>query len=385
MCSLEESERVGKNRRLVIIYLLVLFGIVALAIAFWPRGEKAAPPSYSEVVAMLEQGQVASVEIVDGRSLVVTPTEGDKFKSTIYGESVDEFTALAKDNNVDVRIKYSSGFNWGSFLLTIVPLGMVVILFIFIMRGARGANNQAFNFSRSRARLADGAKPTVTFTDVAGVEEAKQELQEIVEFLKQPEKFLALGARIPRGVLLIGAPGTGKTLLARAVAGEAGVPFFSISGSEFVEMFVGVGASRVRDLFDQAKRNAPCIVFVDEIDAVGRHRGAGLGGGHDEREQTLNQILVEMDGFDTSTNVIVRTYWTRPCCGRAVSTGEWSWTCRISMAGRAYYRFMPRASPSRVRSTWKRYPVRRWASVEPTWPTWSMRPPYWQPDATRRP
>jgi cell division protease FtsH len=312
MCSLEESERVGKNRRLVIIYLLVLFGIVALAIAFWPRGEKAAPPSYSEVVAMVERGEVGSVEIIDGRSLVVTPTEGDKFKSAIYGESVDEFTTLAKQNNVDVRIKYSSGFNWGSFLLTIIPLGMVVILFIFIMRGARGANNQAFNFSRSRARLADGAKPTVTFTDVAGVEEAKQELQEIVEFLKQPEKFLALGARIPRGVLLIGAPGTGKTLLARAVAGEAGVPFFSISGSEFVEMFVGVGASRVRDLFDQAKRNAPCIVFVDEIDAVGRHRGAGLGGGHDEREQTLNQILVEMDGFDTSTNVIVLAATNRP-------------------------------------------------------------------------
>ncbi len=208
--------------------------------------------------------------------------------------------------------KYSSGFNWGSFLLTVVPLLMLVALFIFIMRGARGANSQAFNFSRSRARLADGAKPTVTFTDVAGVEEAKQELQEIVEFLKQPEKFLALGARIPRGVLLIGAPGTGKTLLARAIAGEAGVPFFSISGSEFVEMFVGVGASRVRDLFDQAKRNAPCIVFVDEIDAVGRHRGAGLGGGHDEREQTLNQILVEMDGFDTSTNVIVLAATNRP-------------------------------------------------------------------------
>jgi len=189
---------------------------------------------------------------------------------------------------------------------------MLVALFIFIMRGARGANSQAFNFSRSRARLADGAKPTVTFTDVAGVEEAKQECQEIVEFLKSPEKFLALGARIPRGVLLIGAPGTGKTLLARAIAGEAGVPFFSISGSEFVEMFVGVGASRVRDLFDQAKRNAPCIVFVDEIDAVGRHRGAGLGGGHDEREQTLNQILVEMDGFDTSTNVIVLAATNRP-------------------------------------------------------------------------
>ncbi|MCL4542040.1 MAG: ATP-dependent zinc metalloprotease FtsH, partial [Chloroflexi bacterium] len=177
---------------------------------------------------------------------------------------------------------------------------------------AQGSNSQALSFGKSRARMFIGNKPSVTFNDVAGVEEAKQELSEIVEFLKFPDKFSALGARIPRGVLLIGPPGTGKTLLSRAVAGEAGVPFFSISGSEFVEMFVGVGASRVRDLFDQAKRNAPCIVFVDEIDAVGRQRGAGLGGSHDEREQTLNQILVEMDGFDTNTNVIVIAATNRP-------------------------------------------------------------------------
>ncbi|MBN2462295.1 MAG: ATP-dependent zinc metalloprotease FtsH, partial [Dehalococcoidia bacterium] len=182
----------------------------------------------------------------------------------------------------------------------------------FLFRSARGANTQAFNFAKSRARLASANKPTITFADVAGVDEAKGELQEIVEFLKSPQKFLALGARIPRGVLLVGPPGCGKTLIAKAVAGEAGVPFFSISGSEFVEMFVGVGASRVRDLFEQAKRNSPCIVFVDEIDAVGRHRGAGLGGGHDEREQTLNQILVEMDGFDSSTNVIVLSATNRP-------------------------------------------------------------------------
>ena len=182
----------------------------------------------------------------------------------------------------------------------------------FMMRQAQGSSNQALSFGRSRARVITGNRPTITFADVAGVDEAKQELQEVVEFLTYPERFLALGARIPRGVLLVGPPGTGKTLLARAVAGEAGVPFFSISGSEFVEMFVGVGASRVRDLFDQAKRNAPCIIFVDEIDAVGRHRGAGLGGGHDEREQTLNQILVEMDGFDSSTNVIVVAATNRP-------------------------------------------------------------------------
>jgi cell division protease FtsH len=181
-----------------------------------------------------------------------------------------------------------------------------------MLRQAQGTNNQALSFGKSRARMFTGDQPSVTFDDVAGVDEAKEELKEVVEFLKEPEKFISLGARIPKGVLLVGSPGTGKTLLAKAVSGEAGVPFFSISGSEFVEMFVGVGASRVRDLFDQAKRHSPCIVFVDEIDAVGRHRGAGLGGSHDEREQTLNQILVEMDGFDTDTNVIVVAATNRP-------------------------------------------------------------------------
>jgi cell division protease FtsH len=205
-----------------------------------------------------------------------------------------------------------AGFDWSGMLIGFVPLVLFGVLIYILFRSARGANTQAFNFAKSRARLASNNKSTVTFADVAGVDEAKGELQEIVEFLKSPQKFLALGARIPRGVLLVGPPGCGKTLIAKAVAGEAGVPFFSISGSEFVEMFVGVGASRVRDLFDQAKHNAPCIVFVDEIDAVGRHRGAGLGGGHDEREQTLNQILVEMDGFDSSTNVIVISATNRP-------------------------------------------------------------------------
>ena len=204
---------------------------------------------------------------------------------------------------------------WGSLLSTIsfiLPGLLVVGLIYFMFRQAQGTNNQAMSFGKSRARMFTGEHPTVTFEDVAGAEEAKQDLQEVVEFLKEPEKFVSLGARIPKGVLLVGSPGTGKTLLAKAVSGEAGVPFFSISGSEFVEMFVGVGASRVRDLFDQAKRHSPCIVFVDEIDAVGRHRGAGLGGSHDEREQTLNQILVEMDGFDTDTNVIVVAATNRP-------------------------------------------------------------------------
>src|SRR5947209_5951029 len=223
-------------------------------------------------------------------------------------------TSTRKFNDV-VTINYATPSQlsgWLTGLLGFLPLLIFGGLLFFMMRQAQGSNNQALSFGKSRARMFAGNRPTITFADVAGVEEAKQELAEVVEFLKYPDKFAALGARIPRGVLLVGPPGTGKTLLSRAVAGEAGVPFFSISGSEFVEMFVGVGASRVRDLFDQAKRNAPCIVFVDEIDAVGRQRGAGLGGSHDEREQTLNQILVEMDGFDTNTNVIVIAATNRP-------------------------------------------------------------------------
>src|SRR5437762_521416 len=229
-------------------------------------------------------------------------------------------TKVLKDNGIDYTnhllvLQYeapSALGAWVNVLISFVPFLLIGGLLIFMMRQAQGSNNQALSFGKSRARMFMGNKPTVTFADVAGVEEAKQELQEIVEFLKYPDRFVALGARIPKGLLLVGPPGTGKTLISRAVAGEAGVPFFSISGSEFVEMFVGVGASRVRDLFDQAKRNSPCIVFVDEIDAVGRQRGAGLGGSHDEREQTLNQILVEMDGFDTNTNVIVIAATNRP-------------------------------------------------------------------------
>ncbi len=199
-----------------------------------------------------------------------------------------------------------------SALAYILPFLLLAAVFWFIFRQAQGSNNAAMSFGKSRARMFSGDHPTVTFDDVAGVDESKEELKEVVEFLREPQKFISLGARIPKGVLLVGPPGTGKTLLAKAVSGEAGVPFFSISGSEFVEMFVGVGASRVRDLFDQAKRHSPCIIFVDEIDAVGRQRGAGLGGSHDEREQTLNQMLVEMDGFDTDTNVIIMAATNRP-------------------------------------------------------------------------
>ena len=214
-----------------------------------------------------------------------------------------------------VKVNYENPGNTGNWLALVVnllPLIFIAGLFFILFRQTQGSNNQALSFGKSRARVFTGDKPTVTFDDVAGSDEAKQELQEIVEFLKEPQKFAALGARIPKGVLLVGPPGTGKTLMAKAVSGEAGVPFFSISGSEFVEMFVGVGASRVRDLFEQAKRNSPAIIFIDEIDAVGRYRGTGLGGSHDEREQTLNQILVEMDGFSTDTNVILIAATNRP-------------------------------------------------------------------------
>jgi cell division protease FtsH len=250
----------------------------------------------------------------NGASFRYESTISDRLDITQFLTQVGFPIKSPKFNNY-VVVHYATPSQLGNWIGTIIgflPLLIFGALLFFMMRQAQGSNNQALSFGKSRARMFAGNRPTITFADVAGVEEAKQELAEVVEFLKYPDKFAALGARIPRGVLLVGPPGTGKTLLSRAVAGEAGVPFFSISGSEFVEMFVGVGASRVRDLFDQAKRNAPCIVFVDEIDAVGRQRGAGLGGSHDEREQTLNQILVEMDGFDTNTNVIVIAATNRP-------------------------------------------------------------------------
>ncbi|HFQ94936.1 MAG TPA: ATP-dependent metallopeptidase FtsH/Yme1/Tma family protein [Anaerolineae bacterium] len=267
----------------------------------------------------IQNGQVQSI-LVEGNKLVVKYTDSENI-GIAYKEpnvSLTETLALlgvTQDaiSKVDIQFK-APGFwsNWPLILSSVLPFVLIIGIFLFIMRQAQGAGNQAFSFGRSRARLITGDKPTVTFDDVAGAEEAKEELKEVVEFLREPEKFAALGARIPKGVLMVGPPGTGKTLMAKAVAGEAGAPFFSISGSEFVEMFVGVGASRVRDLFEQAKRNSPCIIFIDEIDAVGRHRGAGLGGSHDEREQTLNQILVEMDGFDTDTNIIIIAATNRP-------------------------------------------------------------------------
>ncbi|HWW10452.1 MAG TPA: ATP-dependent zinc metalloprotease FtsH [Candidatus Acidoferrales bacterium] len=249
----------------------------------------------------------------DGQTVLWFAADGTRYTTTASsGDAVSK--EFADNNYFNFKVDSGSGSNFllSVILPNLILFGLMALILLWIFRQTQSGNNQAMSFGRSRARLLAGDKPAITFADVAGVDEAKQELNEIVEFLKFPDKFAAVGARIPKGVLLVGPPGTGKTLLSKAVAGEAGVPFFSISGSEFVEMFVGVGASRVRDLFDQAKKNSPCIVFVDEIDAVGRQRGAGLGGGHDEREQTLNQLLVEMDGFETATHVIVIAATNRP-------------------------------------------------------------------------
>ena len=308
------------SRRLRNGFIYLLIAVAAIAVVATLMSDSfggSEEISINEVVSMAARGSIDTLE-VRGDALTVTARTGEVYSSRKEsGSSIMEILQRAEIDMVNPSFKLvaqgSSGLSslFGVFI-QFLPLIIFGGFLLFMMRRAQGGSSQTFNFGRSRARMFTGNSPQVSFSDVAGVEEAKEELQEVVEFLKFPERFLALGAKIPKGVLLVGPPGTGKTLMARAVAGEAGVPFFSISGSEFVEMFVGVGASRVRDLFDQAKRNAPCIIFVDEIDAVGRHRGAGLGGGHDEREQTLNQILVEMDGFDTGTNVIVIAATNRP-------------------------------------------------------------------------
>jgi len=298
-------------------YLLLFVVAAALLFALLPQGSAPEEVGITEFITFIKQGEIDHVSQKEN-TLIGSYREEKRYTADYYG-STNDLVAILNDNGINVGEGGISldveagGRDWGMIALNIIlPIALLGVLFYFFFRSARGAGTQAFNFGRSRARLSSGNKSDVTFADVAGTDEAKEEVQEVVEFLKSPDKFRALGGRIPRGVLLVGPPGTGKTLLAKAIAGEAKAPFYSISGSEFVEMFVGVGAARVRDLFEQAKRNTPCIVFVDEIDAVGRHRGAGLGGGHDEREQTLNQILSEMDGFDTDTNVIVIAATNRP-------------------------------------------------------------------------
>jgi cell division protease FtsH len=307
------------------IYVLLLIALGAFLYTSLTNNNNTAAQTVpiDQVAERVREGRVKQITVKDDRITVLLAGTNGNGDSTVQSRKESETGLVQALLNlgvtpeqlkaVDIRVAEPQFWeNWSGLLLALLPLILLGAFFFFIMRQAQGAGNQAFSFGKSRARMFTGDRPTITFNDVAGNEEAKQELQEVVEFLKEPEKFAALGARIPRGVLLVGPPGTGKTLMAKAVSGEAGVPFFSISGSEFVEMFVGVGASRVRDLFEQAKKNAPCIIFVDEIDAVGRHRGAGLGGSHDEREQTLNQILVEMDGFDTDTNIIIIAATNRP-------------------------------------------------------------------------
>ncbi|HKZ52597.1 MAG TPA: ATP-dependent zinc metalloprotease FtsH [Candidatus Acidoferrales bacterium] len=295
---------------------LLFWAVLILAVVFLVRmlntsmGPAEQEPTFSEFMDKVEAGEVATVEI-RGSLVEGAYKDNAKFKTYIPPEYPEIYKTL-REKGVQIKVKDAGSSSWFAWGINLLPILLLVGFWIFIMRQMQAGGNKALSFGKSRARLVSSGAKKVTFKDVAGVEEAKEELQEIIEFLKDPQKFQKLGGRIPKGVLLVGPPGTGKTLLARAVAGEANVPFFSISGSDFVEMFVGVGASRVRDLFEQGKKNAPCIIFIDELDAVGRHRGAGLGGGHDEREQTLNAMLVEMDGFDSNEGVILMAATNRP-------------------------------------------------------------------------
>jgi cell division protease FtsH len=309
------------QRRFSYVPFLVLAAIAVLLVySFISRGPDQSTLTINQVAAGITNRSIVKIS-EDGDTLTITNKDGSqstalKETGTTLADQLLQYGVTPADLTPDkISLEVKAPSAWVGILNLLgyaLPFLAIGIMFYFFFRSARGSNNSAMSFGKSRARVVDSEKPAVTFNDVAGVEEAREDLKEVVEFLREPQKFVALGARIPKGVLLVGAPGTGKTLMAKAVAGEAGVPFFSISGSEFVEMFVGVGASRVRDLFNQAKQHAPCIVFVDEIDAVGRQRGAGLGGGNDEREQTLNQMLVEMDGFGTDTNVIVIAATNRP-------------------------------------------------------------------------
>lgn len=304
-----------------LVYVILFIAILVLLFFSFGNNKDQDVLTINQLAADIQSNRVAKIMTEENNKLTVIYNDGTEKESLKEPETtlVQQLRELGvTTENLDpthIKIQINPP-GWWSNILTILayvlPFILLIGAFYFIFRQAQGSNNAAMSFGKSRARMFTGENPTVTFEDVAGVDESKEELREVVEFLREPQKFIQLGARIPKGVLLVGPPGTGKTLLAKAVSGEAGVPFFSISGSEFVEMFVGVGASRVRDLFEQAKRHSPCIVFVDEIDAVGRQRGAGLGGSHDEREQTLNQLLVEMDGFDTDTNIIIMAATNRP-------------------------------------------------------------------------
>ena len=298
-------------KNIIFWVVMVVTALLIWAVVRSSTGEHVGNYTFTQFVNQVDGGNVQEVTIAGTDVTGVLKKDGAKFKTTIPSNYPDVYKdLLSKD--VKVTVKSESGSSWMTWLANGLPLILLIGLWIFFMRQMQSGGNKALSFGKSRARLLSTQHKKITFKDVAGVQEAKEELTEIIDFLREPQKFQKLGGRIPKGVLLVGPPGTGKTLLARAIAGEANVPFFSISGSDFVEMFVGVGASRVRDLFEQGKKNAPCIIFIDEIDAVGRHRGAGLGGGHDEREQTLNQLLVEMDGFESNEGVILIAATNRP-------------------------------------------------------------------------
>ncbi|MCA1708327.1 MAG: ATP-dependent zinc metalloprotease FtsH, partial [Actinobacteria bacterium] len=300
--------------RNVVFYLVLIIAVVWIFNLYRQSTDRPEElKSVNDFVAMIDSNEIATAEFLNKDEKVVGEfTDGRKYVVSLPTDTVDDYSQLAIDNDVEVTADPQQGSLLLSVIFQFLPIVLIVGFFLFMMQQMQGGGNRVMSFGKSRAKLVTKDQPKITFGDVAGLDEAIEELQEIKEFLEAPQKFQQMGAKIPKGVLLYGPPGTGKTLLARAVAGEAGVPFFSISGSDFVEMFVGVGASRVRDLFEQAKANAPSIVFMDEIDAVGRHRGAGMGGGHDEREQTLNQLLVEMDGFDVKGGVILIAATNRP-------------------------------------------------------------------------
>jgi cell division protease FtsH len=364
-----------KSLGLWVVILLVLAVVVTLV-----QGPSASTATgtlgYSDFLTKVDDGGVKAVEF-RGNDVTGKLGTDEEFKTTIPPMGDPTLIQKLREKGVRFDAKPEEGRSLlGQLVVTMLPFIIMIGIWMLVMRQMQnGAGKGAMGFGKSRAKLLQQKEGRVTFDDVAGIDEAREELQEIVEFLKDPSKFNRLGGKIPKGALLVGPPGTGKTLLARAIAGEANVPFFNISGSDFVEMFVGVGASRVRDLFAQAKENSPAIIFVDEIDAVGRHRGSGMGGGHDEREQTLNQLLVEMDGFDVKTNVILIAATNRPA--RSASTRP---TC--SAASRSS-RCTERASPSPPESTSRCSPARRPVSPAPIWPTCSMRPRCSPPAPTR--
>jgi len=382
----------GIFRRPVVWIILVIVGAIALS-SFFTGGQEYTKVDTSVALSELRNGNVKKAVLEDreqnlvldlNNKVDVKGQQTDRINAQVPAQAIGpiwaEIDGLERSGKIaDADVKVTKDSVLLSFLINLLPIAVLVILLLLFMSQMQGGGSRVLNFGKSKAKLVAKDTPKTTFADVAGADEAVQELHEIKDFLQNPAKYQALGAKIPKGVLLYGPPGTGKTLLARAVAGEAGCPFYSISGSDFVEMFVGVGASRVRDLFEQAKANAPAIVFVDEIDAVGRHRGAGLGGGHDEREQTLNQLLVEMDGFtpraasSSSPPPTGRTFSTRLCFARAGSTARSPWMPPTWRAVRRSCGCTPRASRSRPTLTSTRSPAALLASRVPTSPTSSTR------------